>query len=203
MKLNAKTQKVLKSYEKWNNTLWALARYMAASSFDAVFFACPFRRMETGGAQFLDLTHGHMRWHVVIECEVVRRLWRKLEPTLVRIVDGQVVDGEMAFGPLGERAADRLRRRLGFGLRSAVHTMRGVELGGVERAVERVWGLFVGRLRKQLEEEWVLAMWQGKVGSFAASVLVGGVLGKMVEGRMVEWCGILDGVGYRGWDLFG
>ena len=143
------------------------------------------------------------RWHVVIECEVVRRLWRRLEPTLIRVVDMQVVEGEMAFGPLGERAADRLRRRLGFGLRSAVHTMRGLELGSVEVAVERVWSLFVGRLRKQLQQEWILAVWQGKVGSFAASVLVGGVLGKMVEGGVVEWCGILDGVGYREWDLFG
>ena len=143
------------------------------------------------------------RWHVVIECEVVRRLWRKLEPTLIRVVDMQVVEGEMAFGPLGERAADRLRRRLGFELRSAVHTMRGLVLGSVEVAVERVWSLFVGRLRKQLEEEWILAMWQQKAGCFAASVLIGGVLGTMVEGGVVEWCGILDGVGYRGWDLFG
>ena len=140
---------------------------------------------------------------MVIECEVVRRLWKQLEPTLMRIVDGRVVDGEMAFGPLGERAADRLRRRLGFGLRSAVHSMRALVLGSVERTVEKVWGLFVGRLRRQLEEEWILAMWQGRSGSFAASVLIGGVLGRMVEGGAVEWCGILGGVGYRGWDLFG
>ena len=81
--------------------------------------------------------------------------------------------------------------------------MRGLELGGVDVAVERVWALFVARLRRQLQQEWVLAMWQGKVGSFEASVLIGGVLGKMVEGGVVEWCGILGGVGYNGWDLFG
>ena len=142
------------------------------------------------------------RWHVVVECRVVRELWERLGPTLDRISKGAVVKGEMAFGPLGETAADALRRRLGFGLRSAIHTMRGVEFGGVGRAVERVWGLFVGRLRKELLEEYLVRRWEGKLEVFAATVLIGGELGRLEAGGVV-WGGILEGVGYRGWDLFG
>ena len=65
------------------------------------------------------------RWHVVTECRVVCELWDRLGPVLGRISRGAVVKGEMAFGPLGESAAEVLRRRLGFSLRSAVHTMQG------------------------------------------------------------------------------
>ena len=141
------------------------------------------------------------RWHVVTECRVVRELWDRLGPVLGRISRGAVVRGEMAFGPLGESAAEVLRRRLGFALRSAVHTMRGVEMGGVGRAVEKVWEMFVGRLRRELMEEFLVRRYEGRLEVFAASVLIGGELGRLEAGGVV-WGGILEGVGYRGWDLF-
>ena len=141
------------------------------------------------------------RWHVVTECRVVRELWDRLGPVLERISRGAVVKGEMAFGPLGESAAEVLRRRLGFSLRSAVHTMRGVEMGGVGRAVEKVWEMFVGRLRRELMEEFLVRRYEGRLEVFATSVLIGGELGRLEAGGVV-WGGILEGVGYRGWDLF-
>ena len=49
----------------------------------------------------------------------------------------------------------------------------------------------------------VRVMVSGKVGEFERGVLVGGVLGHLGPGRDVVWGGLLDGVGYRGWDLFG
>ena len=49
-------------------------------------------------------------------------------------------------------------------------------------------------------------MWRGRVGrwgSLRGGVLVGGGLGHLGPGGGIVWGGLLDGVGYRGWDLFG
>ena len=143
------------------------------------------------------------RWHVVVECEVVREVWSKLEGTLVQLKAGPVSVGEMAFGGLGGGAAEVLRRRLGFVLRSAVHSMRAVELGGVQGAVERVWSFFLRRLKKELVESWYVAKVSRREEAFEREVLVGGVLGHMGPGGGVVWGGIMGGVGYEGWGLFG
>ena len=143
------------------------------------------------------------RWHVVVDCAVVKGVWARLEGTLVQLVAGPVSKGEMAFGCLGGGDADELRRRLGFVLRAAVHSLRGVEMGGARRAEEAVWAFFLGRLKKELVEAWYVAKVGGKEGEFERRVLFGGVLGHLGPGGSVVWGGLLDGVGYRGWDLFG
>ena len=134
---------------------------------------------------------------------VVRGVWARLEGTLVRLVPGPVSRGEMAFGCLGGDAAGVLRRRRGYVLRLAVHTLRGVEMGGAVVAEERVWAFFLGRLKREVVEGWYVARVSGKVGEFVGGVLVGGVLGHLDPGGGVVWGGLLEGVEYRGWDLFG
>ena len=79
--------------------------------------------------------------------------------------------------------------------------MRGVRLGGVEVTVDRLWSLFLRRLRKELVEEWYVARLEGSVGSFEKRVGVGGVLAEVREGE-VTWSALFDGVRYRYWDLF-
>ena len=108
---------------------------------------------------------------------------------------------EMALGRAGTDQGTVIWNRLGFTLRSAVHRMRGVRVGGFEETVDRLWSIFLRSLRKELEEEWCAARMEGSVTLFASRVLVGGVLGSMEEGE-VEWGPLFDGVGYRYWDLF-
>ena len=141
------------------------------------------------------------RWHVVVECEVVRRLWVLLGG-VVEPWGGGVVDRcEMALGREGRDPGGVLRNRLGFTLRSTIMGMRGVRLGGVEETVDQLWSLFLRRLRKELVEEWYVARLEGGVGSFEKRVCVGGVLAEVIEGE-VEWGALFDGVRYRYWDLF-
>ena len=114
---------------------------------------------------------------------------------------GEVDRAEMALGCEGRGPGVGLRNRLGFTLRSAIMGMRGVRVGDVEETVDRLWSLFLWRLRKELVEEWYVARLEGSVGVFERQVCVGGVLAE-VRGGEVEWGALFGGVGYRYWDLF-
>ena len=141
------------------------------------------------------------RWHVVVECEVVVRLWRRLGGVVEVWGGGEVDRAEMALGCEGRGPGVGLRNRLGFTLRSAIMGMRGVRVGDVEETVDRLWSLFLRRLRKELVEEWYVARLEGSVGVFERQVCVGGVLAEVRDGE-VEWGALFGGVGYRYWDLF-
>ena len=139
---------------------------------------------------------------MVVECEVVRRLWSRLGEVVEVLGGGAVVEGrEMALGREGGGPGTVLRNRLGFTLRSAVMSMRAVRMGGVEETVDRLWSLFLRRLRKELVEEWYVARLEGSVVAFGVRTLVGGLLGHMEEGEVV-WSGVFDGTGYQYWELF-
>ena len=141
------------------------------------------------------------RWHVVVECEVVGHLWRRLGD-VVAVLGGADVDrSEMALGCEGRGPGVVLRNRLGFTLRSTIMGMRGVRVGDVEETVDGLWSLFLRRLRKELVEEWYVARLEGSVGVFVERVCVAGVLAEVRDGE-VEWGALFGGVGYRYWDLF-
>ena len=80
-------------------------------------------------------------------------------------------------------------------------SMRVVRVGGLEETVDRIWSLFLHRLKKELVEEWYVSRLEGDVAAFESRVLVGGLLGRLVDG-VVEWSGMMEGVGYQYWDLF-
>ena len=142
------------------------------------------------------------RWHVVVDCEVVRRLWVRLGGVVERWGGAVVERCEMALGRGGRDPGTVLRNRLGFALRSSVHSMRAVRVGGIEETVDNIWSLFLRRLRRELVEEWYVAELVGDVARFEARVLVDGVLGEM-RGGVVVWGALFAGVGYGYWDLFG
>ena len=141
------------------------------------------------------------RWHVVVDCEVVRRLWVRLGGVVERWGGAVVERREMALGRGGRDPGTVLRNRLGFALRSSVHSMRALRVGGVEETVDNIWSLFLRRLKRELVEEWYVAELVGDVARFEARVLVDGVLGEM-RGGVVVWGAIFAGVGYGYWDLF-
>ena len=138
---------------------------------------------------------------MVVECEVVVLLWRKLGGVVAVWGGGEVGRAEMALGCEGRGPGVVLRNRLGFTLRSVIMGMRGVRVGGVEETVDRLWSVFLRRLRKELVEEWYVARLEGSVGVFVGQVCVGGVLAEVRDGE-VEWGALFGGVGYRYWDLF-
>ena len=125
---------------------------------------------------------------MVVDCEVVVRLWGRLLG-VVGVWGGAVLErAEMAHGMGGTGDGTVIRNRLGFTLRSVVQSMRGVRVGGIDETVDRLWSLFLRCLKKA---------WRGMV----RGVLVGGVLGTLVDGAVV-WGPLFDDVGYRYWDLF-
>ena len=141
------------------------------------------------------------RWHVVVDCRVVCDLWGRLG-AVVEVWGGRLVGRlEMALGRDGRDPGTVVRNRLGYTLRSVVHSMRGVRSGGVDETVDRLWSLFLRRLRKELVEEWYTARLMGSVTLFASRVLVDGVLGELEDGE-VKWGPLFEGVGYSYWDLF-
>ena len=79
--------------------------------------------------------------------------------------------------------------------------MRAVRVGGLGATVDRLWSTFLLRLKKELVEEWYVSRLEGDVAVFGSRVLVGGLLGRLVDG-VVEWSGMMEGVGYQYWDLF-
>ena len=50
-------------------------------------------------------------------------------------------------------------------------------------------------------EEWYTARLMGNVTLFASRTLMDGVLGEL-EGGLVKWGPLFEGVGYSYWDLF-
>ena len=130
----------------------------------------------------------------MVDCEVVRRLWLRLGGVVERWGGAVVERREMALGRVGRDPGTVLRNRLGFSLRSAVHSMRGVRVGGVGQTVDNIWSLFLRRLRKELVEEWYVASLVGGVAQFEARVLVDGVLGEMRDGAVV-WGAVFAGAG--------
>ena len=80
-------------------------------------------------------------------------------------------------------------------------SLRAVRMGGIEEAVDRLWSLFLRRLKKEVVEEWYVARMEGGVAVFEARVLVGGLLGRM-DGGAVVWAPLFGDMGYRYWDLF-
>ena len=138
----------------------------------------------------------------MLECEVVRELWGRLGAEVAVLGGGGVVEArEMAMGRGGRDRGMALRNRLGFTLRSTVMSMRAVRVGGPGATVDRLWSLFLHRLKKELVEEWYVSRLEGDVAAFESRVLVGGLLGRLVDG-VVEWSGMMEGVGYQYWDLF-
>ena len=139
---------------------------------------------------------------MVTECGVVRELWSRLGAEVAVLGEGGPVEvREMALGKGGQDRGTALRNRLGFSLRSTIMSMRAVRVGGFGETVDRIWSLFLHRLKKEVVEDWYVARLEGDVAVFESRVLVGGLLGRVVGG-VVEWSGMMDGVGYRYWDLF-
>ena len=114
------------------------------------------------------------RWHVVLECGVVRELWGRLGAEVAVLGGGKVVEvWEMAMGRGGRDRGTALRNGLGFTLRSTVMSMRVVRIGGLGATVDRIWSLFLHRLKKELVEEWYVSRLEGDVAAFESRVLVG------------------------------
>ena len=80
-------------------------------------------------------------------------------------------------------------------------SMRGVNLGSVEVAVDRLWSTFLRRLKKELVEEWYLTKLEGSVTLFESRTLVAGLLGRLVNG-CVEWSAELSDVNYHYFNLY-
>ena len=142
------------------------------------------------------------RWHVITECEVVKLLWQRLGLMVQPLGLNNTMDQrEMAFGLTGNDKKTKLRNRLGFTLRSTVMSMRAIRSGDVDATVDRLWSIYLRRLKKELIEEWLCDKLNGSIVLFEARTLVAGLLGRLTEGN-VEWSAIFDGVSYNYWDLF-
>ena len=143
------------------------------------------------------------RWHVVIECQVVRDLWDRLSATLVRLDSRGVTAQEMALGLAGQGDRIRLRNRLGYTLRSAVLGMRWIGWRDVGRATDAIWAAFLVQLKRELVGDyWVGRLGGGGGANFARVSLVGGVLGVLGGDGGVEWGPLLDRVRVGYWELY-
>ena len=142
------------------------------------------------------------RWHVVIECETVQKLWKKLLDMVAPLGGTTVLQPiEMAFGLDANDEKTKLRNRMSFILRSVVMTMRAIRVGGVEETVDRLWSIFLRRLKTEVVEEWYLAKLEGSLTLFESRTLVAGLLGRLVNG-CVEWNAELSEVTYDYFNLF-
>lgn len=158
---------------------------------------------EGDGACWLCRDRAEERWHLLIECRVVRDLWGRLYGSMLRgLVDEPVDRREMGLGAQGQGLSWKLRSRLGFTLRSAVHSLRAHPFLSENDAERRIWRLFLHRLKKDLMEDYYTAKLKGDLALFERKVLVGGVLGRLDGTGRVVWAGELAGVGYDYWDLF-
>ena len=83
------------------------------------------------------------RWYVVVECEVVLRLWQRLGGVVGVWGDATVGRVEMALSVGGTGPGTVIRNRLSFTPRSVVHRMRGLHVGGIEVTVDCLWSLFL------------------------------------------------------------
>ena len=146
--------------------------------------------------------YARRRWHVVIECDVVKRLWNKLLGMVAPLGGTNVLQPqEMAFGLDGTDNETKLRNKLSFNLRSTIMSMRGISVGGVEATVDHLWSIFLRRLKKELIEDWYVAKLEGNVTLFESRTLVAGLLGRLVNG-CVEWSAELSEVTYDYFNLF-
>ena len=142
------------------------------------------------------------RWHVIIECEVVKKVWQKLADMVAPLGGTTVIEPqEMAFGLNGNDKRTKLRNRMSFVLRSTIMSMRALNLGSVEVTVDRVWSTFLRYLKKELVEELYVAKLEGSVTLFESHTLVAGLLGRLVNG-CVEWSAELSDVTYEYYNLF-
>ena len=96
----------------------------------------------------------------------------------------------MGLGGTGTGKAWNLRNRLGFTMRSAVHSLRAVPFLAEASAGERIWSLFLARLKKGLVEDHYTARLNGDLGEFERRVLVGGILGRLDGSWADGWGGI-------------
>ena len=141
------------------------------------------------------------RWHTVLECAVVLRLWERWGGVFVALGRGVVGRREMGLGFEGTGGGVSLSNRLGFLMRSSVMSMRGVESPGPDEAVDRIWSLFLRRTRKEMVEEWYVAKMEGQMERYEREWLIGGVLGTLVDGT-IRWSGVFAGVRHQWWCLF-
>ena len=143
------------------------------------------------------------RWHIIVECQVVRNLWNRLSATLGQIKEGDISQREMGLGLQGTGDRIRLRNRLGYTLRAAVLRMRARDFGNARTAEGVIWSVFRVRLKRELVEDYWVAKLVGDLGSFRDGVLLGDILGQLGPEEDVEWGGLLGDVGVGYWDLFG
>ena len=142
------------------------------------------------------------RWHIVVECEIVKELWQKLGLMVEPLCGNITIDSkEMAFGVTGSDKKTKLRNRLGFTLRSTIMTMRGLKLGDNETTIDQLWKIFLQNLKKNLIEEWYVAKLEGSVILFEAHTLVGGLLGQLTEGE-VAWSPIFDEIRFHYYNIY-
>ena len=143
------------------------------------------------------------RWHIVVECQVVRNLWDRLSATLGQIKEGSVSRREMGLGLQGDGVRVRLRNRLGFTLRAVVLSLRAGDYGSARTAEGVIWSVFRVRLKRELVEDYWVAKMGGELDGFRERVFPGGILGHLGPEGDVEWAGLLGDVGVGYWDLFG
>ena len=68
-------------------------------------------------------------------------------------------------------------------------------------ANDRLWSIFLRRLKTEVVEEWYLAKLEGSLTLFESRTLVAGLLGRLVNG-CVEWNAELSEVTYDYFNLF-
>ena len=159
-------------------------------------------RKEGDGNCHLCAQWARNRWHTIIECEVVTKLWKRFGEIVHRLAGTATVDKpEMAFGITETDKATKLRNRLGFVLRATVMSMRATRIGSIDATVDRIWSIYLHRLKKELVEEWYCASLEGNINVFEAKTLVNGFLGKLDNGK-IQWSPLLDEVGYHYFNLF-
>ena len=142
------------------------------------------------------------RWHVLVDCPVVVDLWDRLWVGALRPLVGEPVDRvEMGLTKGDSTPRWKLRRRLGFTLRSAIHSLRAADFLNRHDAENRIWRLFLQRLKSDLMEDYHVGKLCGNLADFETRVMVGGVLGRM-NGGLVVWSGMMENVECHYWDLF-
>ena len=139
---------------------------------------------------------------MLVDCPVVVHVWDRLWMVALRLLVGEPVDRvEMGLAKGDSTPRWKLRRRLGFTLRSAIHSLRAADFLNHQDAETRIWRLFLRRLKSDLMEDYYVGRLSGNLADFEARVMVGGVLGRMNEGRVL-WGGLLENVECQYWDLF-
>ena len=142
------------------------------------------------------------RHHLLLECPTVGALWDRLSvAALIPLVNEPVDQWEMCLAKAAPSAVWKLRNRLGFTLRSAIHSMRFVQFENGDIAQNSIWNSFLHRLKNDMMEDYYTAKLGGTLALFEARILIGGVLGRM-DGEKVRWAGILYGVAHEYWSLY-